>query len=104
MQAVPLPAVPRWCRPPLIPVAVPPSQAPVQLEQAGQTAAPYLGYQAKPSAAGTEMINSAPALSTADWAAAHPGELVAEEALALLIVTAWQHLVLCLSCRARVRR
>ncbi|WP_160328331.1 hypothetical protein [Pseudomonas sp. EpS/L25] len=50
------------------------------------------------------MINTAPVLSTAEWAAAHPGEPVAEEALALLIVTAWQHLVLCLSCRASLRR
>jgi len=50
------------------------------------------------------MINTAPARSTADWAAAHPGELVAEEALALLMVTAWQHLVLRLSGRVRARR
>lgn len=50
------------------------------------------------------MIKTDPTLSTAEWAAAHPGELVAEEALALLIVTAWQHLVLHLSGRVRARR
>ncbi|WP_459473522.1 hypothetical protein [Pseudomonas sp. No.117] len=50
------------------------------------------------------MISPVTPLSTAEWASAHPGELVAEEALALLIVTAWQHLVLRLSSRARVRR
>ncbi|WP_186309167.1 hypothetical protein [Pseudomonas oryzihabitans] len=50
------------------------------------------------------MISTVSPLSTAEWASAHPGELVAEEAMALLIVTAWQHLVLRLSSRARVRR
>lgn len=50
------------------------------------------------------MISTGTSLSTTEWVSAHPGELVAEEALALLIVTAWQHLVLRLSSRVRVRR